>query len=132
MSSLETDTLRHALDAARQNGFRVVRLRQGDVSFSGVLSAVEPVEEVEEDEDAPVETGPIQTDVTAPAVGYVRFPAKLRKGDSVESGQLVAEILALGIANDVNTKGAGKIVAIHVKEGDPVEFGQPILTVERS
>ena len=131
MSTIEPETLRHALESARQNGYRVVRLRQGDVRFQGVLSEAAFEEEEEVVEVQPIEKGPVLIEVTAPAVGYVRYPEKLKKGQEVESGSLVAEILALGIANDVNAKGAGKIVEVHVKDGDPVEFGQSIVTLER-
>lgn len=130
MSSLDTDTIRHALESARKSGFRVVRLRDGDVNFQGVLSVLPEVEEVEE-EEVEVVAGPVTVEVESSAVGYVRFPNKIKVGDEVESGQVVAEIVALGIANDVLAKSGGTVTEVHVKDNDPLEYGQSILTLER-
>lgn len=51
-------------------------------------------------------------------------------GDHVKVGQLVATIESLNIINEVESPVAGKVVEILVQEGQPVEYGQHLLTVE--
>lgn len=51
-------------------------------------------------------------------------------GDQVKVGQLVATIESLDIINEVESPIAGKVVAILVQEGQPVEYGQHLLAVE--
>lgn len=133
MGSLEADDVRHALETARSSGFRVVRLRDGETSFSAVLSEVSTVggEDEEFEDEGVVETGPVTIEVCASAVGYVRLPEGLAVGGTVESGQVVAEIVALGIANDVASKGGGVVKEILVSQGDPVEWGQALMVLER-
>lgn len=132
MAPLEQDTLRHALDSARQGGYRVVRLRSGDEVFSAVLSQRDEAEEEFFDEPVEEVAAPATFAVTSPVVGYYKASKAWKKGQVIESGQTVAEIVALGIANDVVAHGAGKIEKVHVKDGDPVEFGQELFTVTRS
>lgn len=136
MSGLDQDVLRHALSAARRHGFRVVKLRSGDEKFRAVLSDVES--ELEEDayaiEDDEVSEPSVQAnefEVTAPVVGYFRQGKQpLEPGRTVAAGEAVCEIVALGIANDVVSKGAGEVIEVKVEPGDAVEFGQVLATVK--
>jgi biotin carboxyl carrier protein len=67
-------------------------------------------------------------------VGYYR-PAKnpLQVGLEVKAGDVVAEILALGLKNDVLSKWNGIVAQVLVTPEQPVEFGQAIavLTLEK-
>lgn len=53
-------------------------------------------------------------------------------GDRVKEGQLVATIESLNVINDVESSVAGHIVEILVQEGQPVEYGQHLMTVDSS
>jgi biotin carboxyl carrier protein len=69
--------------------------------------------------------------VTAPAVGYFRESATpLEAGAVVEAGQVVAEVVGLGLANDVTTPVDGEVVEVLVAAGDAVEFGQVLARVK--
>jgi acetyl-CoA carboxylase biotin carboxyl carrier protein len=74
--------------------------------------------------------------VTAPMVGtYYSAPtpgAKLfvELGDSVEVGQVLCIIEAMKMMNQIESEKAGKVKAIMVKNGEPVEFGQPLFIIE--
>ena len=46
------------------------------------------------------------------------------------NGQAVAIIEAMKMMNQIESDKAGKITAILVKNGDPVEFGQALFLVE--
>jgi acetyl-CoA carboxylase biotin carboxyl carrier protein len=132
MSELDLDAMRHALDTARRLGLRRVSIREGELAMTAVLP--EPYEsEVFEESGEPAAVGPVLKDVTANHVGYLRYrDPKPAIGDKVEKGQNVAEILALGLVNDVVSKVSGVLEEILVGENEPVEFGQPILRLKVS
>ena len=51
-------------------------------------------------------------------------------GDKVKTGQLVGTIQSLNVINEVETQFAGRVTEILVQEGQPVEYGQHLMTVE--
>jgi acetyl-CoA carboxylase biotin carboxyl carrier protein len=74
--------------------------------------------------------------VTAPMVGtYYSAPTPGAKqfveiGDDVEVGQVLCIIEAMKMMNQIESEKAGKIRAIMVKNGEPVEFGQPLFIIQ--
>ncbi len=54
---------------------------------------------------------------------------KVKVGDDVTKGQVVAAVEALKAKHDVKSPYDGKVTAVHVALGGEVESGQPILTV---
>jgi acetyl-CoA carboxylase biotin carboxyl carrier protein len=92
--------------------------------------------------DAPARSaGPLRAGVgehivTAPMVGtYYSAPtpgAKLfvELGDTVEVGQVLCIIEAMKMMNQIESEKAGKVKAIMVKNGEPVEFGQPLFIIQ--
>jgi acetyl-CoA carboxylase biotin carboxyl carrier protein len=92
--------------------------------------------------DAPAKSaGPLRAGVgehivTAPMVGtYYSAPtpgAKLfvELGDAVEVGQVLCIIEAMKMMNQIESEKAGKVKAIMVKNGEPVEFGQPLFIIQ--
>jgi acetyl-CoA carboxylase biotin carboxyl carrier protein len=74
--------------------------------------------------------------VTAPMVGtFYGSPAPGAKafvevGSEVKVGQTLCIIEAMKMMNQIESDKAGKIVAVLVKSGDPVEFGQPLFIIE--
>jgi len=53
-------------------------------------------------------------------------------GDRVKAGQLVGTIESLNVLNEVETAVAGHVVEIFVQEGQPVEYGQLLMTIDSS
>ena len=78
---------------------------------------------------------PDQT-VTAPMVGtYYSSPAPGSKafidiGSEVKAGDVLCIIEAMKMMNQIECDKAGTVVSILVKNGDPVEFGQPLFVIE--
>jgi acetyl-CoA carboxylase biotin carboxyl carrier protein len=86
---------------------------------------------------APVAAAPsADSAVTAPMVGtYYSSPAPAAKvfvelGSEVKVGQTLCIIEAMKMMNQIESDRAGKVVSILVKNGDPVEFGQPLFIIE--
>ncbi len=51
-------------------------------------------------------------------------------GDEVKPGQVLCIIEAMKMMNQIECDRAGRVTAVMVKNGDPVEFGQPLFVVE--
>ena len=74
--------------------------------------------------------------VTAPMVGtFYVAPSPGAKpfveiGDEVQQGQVLCTIEAMKMMNQIESEYAGRVRAILVKNGDPVEFGQPLFIIE--
>ena len=59
-----------------------------------------------------------------------RGGALVANGDHVKVGQLVATIESLNVINEVESTVAGHVVEIMVQEGQPVEYGQPLIAID--
>jgi acetyl-CoA carboxylase biotin carboxyl carrier protein len=74
--------------------------------------------------------------VTAPMVGtYYSAPSPGAKpyveiGDEVVVGQVLCTIEAMKMMNQIECDAAGRVRAALVKNGEPVEFGQPLFIIE--
>ena len=74
--------------------------------------------------------------VTAPMVGtFYSAPAPGAKafvevGSEVKPGDVLCIIEAMKMMNQIESDKAGRIVSVLAKNGDPVEFGQPLFVVE--
>jgi acetyl-CoA carboxylase biotin carboxyl carrier protein len=74
--------------------------------------------------------------VTAPMVGtFYASPAPGAKpfvevGQEVRVGQVLCIIEAMKMMNQIESERAGKVVAMLAKNGEPVEFGQPLFVIE--
>ena len=86
----------------------------------------------------PEKIDPAKTEhqVLAPLVGTFHTWAKpkggalVAMGDSVKAGQLVGTIESLNVLNEVETTVAGHVMEILVQEGQPVEYGQVLMTID--
>jgi acetyl-CoA carboxylase biotin carboxyl carrier protein len=85
---------------------------------------------------APVRAGAGEHIVTAPMVGtYYSAQSPGAKnfveiGDEVELGQVMCIIEAMKMMNQIESEKAGTVQAILVKNGEPVEFGQPLFIIQ--
>ncbi|MDE2348950.1 MAG: acetyl-CoA carboxylase biotin carboxyl carrier protein [Gammaproteobacteria bacterium] len=74
--------------------------------------------------------------VTSPMVGtYYSAPSPGAKsfvelGDEVKVGHTLCIIEAMKMMNQIESDKAGRVTAILAKNGDPVEFGQPLFIIE--
>jgi biotin carboxyl carrier protein len=124
-------SIRHAIETARERGFAEVSLRDGETKFDAVLTSPKPKpaspRAASSDLELDEATGPRLFEIKSPLVGYYRPSAKpLTVGSEVQSGDIVAIVSQLGIANDVESKASGEIVEICVEENQAVGYGQVI------
>ncbi|HUA89367.1 MAG TPA: acetyl-CoA carboxylase biotin carboxyl carrier protein [Steroidobacteraceae bacterium] len=74
--------------------------------------------------------------ITAPMVGtFYGSPSPGAKafveiGDEIKAGQVLCIIEAMKMMNQIESDKAGRITSIMARNGDPVEFGQPLFVVE--
>ena len=74
--------------------------------------------------------------VTAPMVGTVYVasepgsPPFVKVGDSVSEGQTLLIIEAMKVMNPLTAPRAGTVKSIMISDGQPVEFGEPLLVIE--
>lgn len=54
---------------------------------------------------------------------------KVKKGDTVSKGQVIAVVEAMKAQHDIKASAAGTVSEIHVKIGDEVDSSKPILTI---
>ncbi len=73
--------------------------------------------------DAPM----VGTFYEAPSPGAKPF---VQLGQRVEIGDTLCIIEAMKILNQIEADAAGKITAILVENGQPVEFGQPLVVID--
>jgi acetyl-CoA carboxylase biotin carboxyl carrier protein len=62
----------------------------------------------------------------APSPGTASF---VRIGDQVQAGDTLCIIEAMKMMNQIEADVAGKVVAALAKNGEPVEFGQPLFII---
>tara|TARA_B100000686_G_C15829298_1_gene497287 strand:- start:47 stop:454 length:408 start_codon:yes stop_codon:yes gene_type:complete len=76
------------------------------------------------------------TNVTSPIVGtaYLAPEPGAKKfvevGEKVKKGQTIMIVEAMKTMNHVPSTENGTVSKIHVKDGEPVEFGQPLISVK--
>jgi len=74
--------------------------------------------------------------VVSPMVGTVYLaaepgaPSLLKVGDTVTEGQTLLIIEAMKVMNPLASPRAGTVTRILVSDGQPVEFGEPLLIIE--
>jgi len=74
--------------------------------------------------------------ITAPMVGtFYGAPSPGAKpfveiGDEIKMGQVLCIIEAMKMMNQIEADKAGRLTSIMARNGDPVEFGQPLFVVE--
>ncbi|MCQ4040803.1 acetyl-CoA carboxylase biotin carboxyl carrier protein [Streptantibioticus rubrisoli] len=89
-----------------------------------------------EEPAAPGEVGDRHHHITAPMVGnFYRAPEPgappfVNVGDLVEQGQDIGIVEAMKLMNPVQAERAGRVAAVLVEDGQPVEYGQPLIALE--
>ena len=81
----------------------------------------------------PAESGTI---VTSPMVGTVYLgaapdaPPIVKQGDNIDEGQTIVIVEAMKTMNQVPSTVSGRVAEIFVRDGQPVEFGEPLMRID--
>ena len=115
-----------------------LELRRPEEGMHLVLRKVKASEQ-QESATVPVVAAPApetKQTVAAPLVGIFHAGPRpkgkplVAVGDRVKVGQHVAAIESLNVINEVESPATGRIVEILVQEGQPVEYGQPLMMID--
>jgi len=106
------------------------------MSPSAVATAPAAGAQVAAAESAAQKPKPSEHVITAPMVGtFYASPSPGAKafveiGDEIKVGQVLCIIEAMKMMNQIEADKAGRLASVMARNGDPVEFGQPLFVVE--
>lgn len=135
MAAIDFDLVRHALTLAQENQMNEVELEIAGTKFVAVIDKKTAPRPAPAAPAAPVAGGeavaaPTNKLIKATSVGIFRTAkVPLISGATVEVGDVIGSIFALGITNDIVSSVKGTIADILVEDGDPVEYGQVVMEV---
>jgi len=119
-----------------QNGMRVRVARTAAVQSVGVAPAPMAAAPAPAADSGAAPTDSLAGAVTSPMVGtaYVSpepgAAAFVQEGDTVSKGQTLLIVEAMKTMNPIPAPRAGKVTRVLVNDGQPVEFGEPLLVIE--
>ena len=93
----------------------------------------EPVIDAQEPGTSPLEQKSVE--VISPMVGtFYRASAPgeaafVEVGDRIRLGQTVCIIEAMKLMNEIETEVSGQVMQILVQDGEPIEYGQPLIRI---
>ena len=143
--TVDPELIRQLAEILNQTGLGEIEYAEGERRIRVARPAVAPVATAIAGPGAaggPVATASAGGDVppanaiTAPMVGTVYMApepgaaAFVKVGDQVKEGQTLLIIEAMKVMNQIRSPRAGTITQIFVSNGSPVEYGEPLLTVE--
>ena len=147
-SSPELDLIRTLADILNETGLSEIELEQkgSRVRVSRTMTAVATVQHQASAHHAPAPVAAPavakvpDTDhagtVKSPMVGTIYMasapgnPNFIEIGSEVKQGQTLVIIEAMKTMNQIPSPVAGKVIRIHVENGDPVEYGAALVTIE--
>jgi acetyl-CoA carboxylase biotin carboxyl carrier protein len=127
-----------------EESVRISRYPQGMTVAQGpmmpampAVAAGAPAAPANQAQPLPARPAPPKDDsITAPMVGtYYSAPAPGAKpfvqvGDEIKVGQVLCIIEAMKMMNQIESEKEGRVVSILARNGEPVEFGQPLFVIE--
>jgi acetyl-CoA carboxylase biotin carboxyl carrier protein len=147
-ASPELDLIRTLADILNETGLSEIELEQkgSRVRVSRTMTAVATVQQAPAAHHAPAPAAAAvvakvpDTDhagtVKSPMVGTVYMasapgnPNFIEIGSEVKQGQTLLIIEAMKTMNQIPSPVSGKVIRIHVDNGDPVEYGAALVTIE--
>jgi acetyl-CoA carboxylase biotin carboxyl carrier protein len=141
---LDEDLIRQLANLLTENDLTEIEIEQDGRRVRVVRANLEPIavahgapKLASKASAAPAaDSGPHPGTIHSPMVGTAyraRDPDAdpfVRIGDLVMEGQTVLLIEAMKVMNDIPAPQAGKVTRILVEDGQPVEYGEPLLIIE--
>lgn len=132
ISSLKLEEENEKIEISKSGSSQIVSLP------SAQPISASPVEQVTENKPSAVQDVPKASggkNITSPMVGtfYAQAspedPPFVKVGDSVSEGQSVCIVEAMKLFNEIESDCSGIVEEVLVKNGDLVEFGQPLFRI---
>jgi acetyl-CoA carboxylase biotin carboxyl carrier protein len=122
--------------ALTEAGFARLRVRDGEIEIElrrSAAAAPVPARGAAPVPEAVEKPAARRDDLVASdVVGIVRLTRPVvAEGFDIDGDRELAYVETLGIRNPVRSRGGGRISAVFVTEGQPVEYGQPLFAIER-
>jgi acetyl-CoA carboxylase biotin carboxyl carrier protein len=135
LSEIEVETGGHRIRVARQISVQAAAPAAPAAPAQPGPAAGEPASAPKPGPEATAEQVPPGA-VTAPMVGTVyvgpdpNSPPFVRVGDKVSEGDTLLIIEAMKVMNPLPAPRDGTVTQILISDGQPVEFGEPLLVLE--
>jgi acetyl-CoA carboxylase biotin carboxyl carrier protein len=144
-SSMDADLIRELADLLSETGLTEieiehkdmrVRVARGGAPASAVMAAQPPAVSSPDTAASGTTSAVHPGTVTSPMVGTVyRAPEPdadpfVEVGSTVSEGQTVMIVEAMKTMNHIPSPRAGTITQILVEDGQPVEYGEPLVVIE--
>ncbi|MBB4076916.1 acetyl-CoA carboxylase biotin carboxyl carrier protein [Bartonella fuyuanensis] len=98
------------------------------VTSSPIPTTETPIQSAQEDQSKNTITSPmVGTAYLAPSPGAQPF---VEVGQNVSEGETLLIIEAMKTMNQISSPRSGTVTIVFVKDGQPVEFGEPLIVVE--
>ncbi|HLW26683.1 MAG TPA: acetyl-CoA carboxylase biotin carboxyl carrier protein [Kiloniellales bacterium] len=143
---LDEEALRRLASILEDTGLTEIEVEAGDhrmrvaktPAVTSAVSAPMPVAApaAAQPTAAPSDLAEHEFAVTSPMVGTAYLAPEpgakpfVQPGDSVSEGQTLMIIEAMKVMNALPAPRAGRVVRVLVQDGEPVEFGEPLLILE--
>lgn len=113
---------------------------QGEAPVSMPVQAAVKAVPAKAEKEMEKETAPVVSEsegsvMKSPLVGtFYAAPSEdaeafVKVGDTVKSGQILAIVEAMKLMNDIESEYDGTIAEVYVKNGEAVEYGQPLFRI---
>jgi len=136
---MELKDIKELISFLEKTAFAEVEVREGEVPAPAApAAAVGPQAETRApgyDVRIPPAPEPGRV-IASPIVGtFYRAaapdkPPYVEVGGTVKKGQVVCIVEAMKLMNEIESEFEGRIVAVLVDDGEPVEFGQALMRIE--
>jgi biotin carboxyl carrier protein len=135
---MNTDSLKKLLTSLKETDVEELEYEAGDTKVFFRKSNVKAagVSQAAQVQAAPVEQAKKMVSIKSNMVGTfhqadkTNRPPFVMEGNHVVPGKKVGVIEAMKIMKDVTSNVKGKIVNVLVKDGQPVEYGQELFTID--
>lgn len=140
---IDSDFIRKLADLLQETGLSEIEFQEGDKrlrisrptvtqAFAAAAPVLAPAQPVADAASA----APPANALTSPMVGTAYLapepsaPPFVKVGDAVKEGQTVLIVEAMKVMNPIRAPRSGIVSQVLVTDGQPVEFGEPLLVIE--
>ncbi len=141
--TVDPELIRQLADILHQTGLGEIEYAEGERRIRVARPAVAPVAAALAAAPAALPAAPAAgadggapaNAITSPMVGTVYAAPEpgadpfVRVGDQVKEGQTLLIIEAMKVMNQIRSPRAGTVTQIFIRDGAPVEYGEPLMVV---